>query len=61
MASGELKGHLSIAAAYTIFGLNVVLCTDNRKDVDEIPDKYLKGLRFHYVREISEVIEFALL
>jgi len=40
---------------------DVVLCTDNRKDVDEIPDKYLKGLRFHYVREISEVIEFALL
>lgn len=28
MASGELKGHLSIAAAYTIFGLNVVLCKD---------------------------------
>lgn len=28
MASDKLKGHLSIAAAYTIFGLNVVLCKD---------------------------------
>ncbi len=28
MASDQLKGHLSIAAAYTIFGLNVVLCKD---------------------------------
>ena len=27
-ASEELRGHLSIAAAYTIFGLNVVLCKD---------------------------------
>jgi len=28
VASDQLKGHLSIAAAYTIFGLNVVLCKD---------------------------------
>ena len=28
MASDQVKGHLSIAAAYTIFGLNVVLCKD---------------------------------
>ena len=28
MASEQLKGHLAIAAAYTIFGLNVVLCKD---------------------------------
>lgn len=28
MASDQLKGHLAIAAAYTIFGLNVVLCKD---------------------------------
>ncbi len=27
-ASDQLKGHLSIAAAYTIFGLNMVLCKD---------------------------------
>jgi drug/metabolite transporter (DMT)-like permease len=28
MASDQLRGHLSVAAAYTIFGLNVVLCKD---------------------------------
>ncbi len=35
-ASDQLKGHLSIAAAYTIFGLNVVLCKDiaNSQAVD---------------------------
>jgi ATP-dependent Lon protease len=40
---------------------DIVLCEQNRKDVDEIPEKYLKGLRFHYVKDIQEVIEFAVL
>lgn len=40
---------------------DLVLCEDNRKNVIEIPDKYLKGLQFHYVKDINEVIEFALL
>lgn len=40
---------------------DLVLCVDNRKDVSEIQDCYLKGLKFHYVRDIQEVIDFALL
>ena len=40
---------------------DIILCEDNRKDVSEIPAKYLKGLTFHYVKEIKEVIDFALL
>ena len=40
---------------------DLVLCEDNRKDVDEIPAMYLKGLNFHYVKDISEVVDFALL
>lgn len=40
---------------------DLVLCHENRKDVEEIPPMYLKGLRFHYVHDISEVIDFALL
>ena len=40
---------------------DLVLCEDNRKDVQEIPEQYLKGLTFHYVRDIQEVIDFALL
>jgi ATP-dependent Lon protease len=41
--------------------IDIILCEQNRKDVDEIPEKYLKGLKFHYVKDIQEVIDFALL
>ena len=41
--------------------IDIILCEKNRKDVDEIPEKYLKGLKFHYVKDIQEVIDFALL
>ncbi len=40
---------------------DLVLCHENQKDVDEIPQQYLKGLTFHYVKDIQEVIDFALL
>ena len=39
---------------------DIILCEDNRKDVAEINDIYLKGLKLHYVRDISEVLEKAL-
>ena len=39
---------------------DIILCEDNRKDVKEIPEIYLKGLRFHFVHDISEVIEKSL-
>ena len=39
---------------------DIILCEDNRKDVLEIADVYLKGLKLHYVHDISEVIEKAL-
>lgn len=38
----------------------IILCEDNRKDIDEIQPVYLKGLTFHYVRNISEVLDIAL-
>ena len=40
--------------------VDIILCEKNRKDVDEIPAKYLKGLKFHYVTDIQEVIDFAI-
>ena len=40
---------------------DIVMCQDNQKDVEEIPSVYLKGLHFHYVKDIQEVIDFALL
>ncbi len=38
----------------------LILCKDNRKDVEEIKQSYLKGLKFHYVAEMKDVIELAL-
>jgi ATP-dependent Lon protease len=39
---------------------DIVICRDNRKDIDEIPEVYVKGLTFHYVENINEVWDFAL-
>ncbi|NVJ88618.1 MAG: endopeptidase La [Flavobacteriaceae bacterium] len=38
----------------------IILCEDNRKDVLEIKESYLKGLTFHYVSDMKQVIEIAL-
>ena len=40
---------------------DIILCCENRRDIEEIPEEYLKGLTFHYVSNISEVWQFALL
>ncbi len=40
---------------------DIMLCADNQKDINEIPEMYRKGLTFHYVHDIHEVLEFALL
>ncbi len=40
---------------------DIILCDDNQKDIDEIPEIYLKGLTFHYVHDINEVLNFALI
>ena len=38
----------------------IILCEENRKDVLEIKENYLKGLTFHYVTDMKQVIELAL-
>ncbi len=38
----------------------IILCEDNRKDIEEIKEEYLKGLTFHYVTDMSEVIDIAI-
>ncbi|MEK9996925.1 MAG: endopeptidase La [Cryomorphaceae bacterium] len=40
---------------------NILLCDKNRKDIEEIEAHYLKGMTFHYVQEMSEVLELAIL
>ena len=38
----------------------IILCEENRKDIEEIKPEYLKGLTFHYVADMSEVIAIAI-
>lgn len=40
---------------------DIVLSAENRKDVSEIDAAYVKGLNFHYVNSIKEVLDYALL
>lgn len=39
----------------------ILLCEENRSDVEEIKAEYLKGLKFLYVKEMSDVVDLALL
>ena len=38
----------------------ILLCEENKQDIDEIKPEYLKGLTFHYVKEMSDVLALAL-
>jgi ATP-dependent Lon protease len=38
----------------------IILCEKNRKDIEEIKTDYLKGLTFHYVKTMKEVLDIAL-
>ena len=39
---------------------DVIMTVENQRDVEEIPARYLKGLTFHYVEDVKEVLRFAL-
>ena len=38
----------------------IIISQENRKDIEEIEDIYINGMTFHYVRDISEVLDIAL-
>ncbi|UBZ06073.1 endopeptidase La [Salegentibacter mishustinae] len=38
----------------------IILCKENERDIKEIKENYLKGLTFHYVNDMSEVIDLAI-
>jgi ATP-dependent Lon protease len=38
----------------------IILCHENKSDINEIKPEYIEGLTFHYVKEMSEVIEVAI-
>jgi ATP-dependent Lon protease len=39
---------------------DIVMCQENEKDINEIPEMYLKGVTFHYVENVQDVWNFAL-
>ena len=39
---------------------DILLCNDNRRDIEEIEPVYLEGLNFHYINEICEALPLAL-
>ncbi len=39
---------------------DIVMCQENEKDINEIPEMYLKGVKFHYVENVQDVWDFAL-
>ncbi len=39
---------------------DIILCEENRKNIEEIQAIYLEGVTFHYVNDIKEVLELAL-
>lgn len=39
----------------------IILCWQNEKDIKEINPDYIKGLKFHFVKEMNQVIDIALL
>ena len=40
---------------------DILICHENRKNIEEIPAQYVKGLKFHYVENVKDVLDFALL
>jgi ATP-dependent Lon protease len=38
----------------------IILCHENKSDIDEIKPEYIEGLTFHYVKEMSELMDMAL-
>ena len=39
---------------------DIMMCRANKKDIEEIPEKYLTGVKFHYVENVQDVWDFAL-
>lgn len=58
LAVGGIKEKILAAKRANI--KEIILPADNKKDIEEIDAKYIKGLKFHYVKEMIDVIKLAL-
>ena len=38
---------------------DIILCEDNRRDIEDIPSEYLGGLTFHYINNMAEALPIA--
>lgn len=64
-----LRGHVlpvggikeKILAAKRAGITDIMISEENRKDVEEINERYVEGLTFHFVNDVQEVLQFALL
>ena len=69
----KVKDHLAMTGEITLRGIKekilaakragireIILSEENRKDIEEIKESYLKGLTFHYVKNITDVLKIAL-
>lgn len=39
---------------------DILICEDNKKNILDIPEKYVKGVTFHYIKDVKDVLKFAL-
>ena len=39
---------------------DIILCEDNRRDIEDIEPAYLKGLTFHYIKQLKDALPLAL-
>ena len=44
-----------------VFKVKTIISKDNKKDIEDIPEIYIKGLEFHYVENVMDVLNYALL
>ncbi len=40
---------------------DILICHENKKNIEDIPAKYVKGVKFHYVENVKDVLDFALI
>ena len=40
---------------------DILICHENKKNIEDIPAKYVKGVKFHYVENVKDVLDYALL
>jgi ATP-dependent Lon protease len=58
LAVGGIKEKILAAKRAKI--KEIILCEENKKNIDEIDKKYLKGLTFHFVSNMKEVLDIAI-